>query len=77
LFQSSFNPRLTWGGEANRLYQPIYRPQTDDTLRRNRGASRPNFWKKWLLQPESAHSSRTGGYPFEETPAGAFLSERI
>jgi hypothetical protein len=35
------------------------------------------FEKKWLLRPELTHSSLTGGYPFEETPAGAFLSERF
>jgi hypothetical protein len=34
------------------------------------------FSKKWLLQAIS-RSSLTGGYPFEETPAGAFLSERF
>jgi hypothetical protein len=31
--------------------------------------------KKWPLQTFIACSSLTGGYPFEETPAGAFLSE--
>jgi hypothetical protein len=55
----------------------LYQPQADDTLRGNEGASWPNFGKKWLLRAALDRSSLTGGYPFEETPAGAFLSERF
>jgi hypothetical protein len=35
------------------------------------------FEKKMAAVNREAYSSLTGGYPFEETPAGAFLSEQI
>jgi hypothetical protein len=52
-------------------------PQADDTLRGNEGASWPNFWKNGCCSPNRLAAALQEDTPFEETPAGAFLSEQF
>jgi len=52
----------------------LSQPQADDTPRVNHEQAGLIF-EKMAATYHLDCSSLTGGYPFEETPAGAFLSE--